>query len=194
MAGRGKEMNIMTIDPGKIKTGIFIKTDSYTKSFLINNTKCKNDYEIFKNLYYEIQEIIYEHNIEIIFIEDYAFAYKKSRSVTSLGEIKGMIKSSIYTIDNRVGVNKPKIYYLPIQLWKSYINKEVRALKKKNKRYRETINKLYNKNFKSTDECDAYLMMVAIHLILKGVIKTKACQDIYNFIKGEENVYSNKDD
>ena len=179
--GSNMKMTIMTIDPGKRKTGIFIIGEKLVWYDLIDNRKLKTEKEIYNNTNDRIDFLIEVFEIDIIIIEDYAFSLASSRQLYS-AEIKGMLKNIIYKYDRKI-----KIIKMPIGTWKSYMVKDILRIRNLKKRwivpYKEAVKKTYGWDFKSEDVCDAYFMAKAIMLIKMGVIKSKAAQNIYNELK-----------
>ena len=175
-------MNIMTIDPGKRKSGIFIFSEHHVWYDLIDNRKLKTEKEIYNNTNDRIKFLIEVLGIDIIVIEDYAFSRAASHQLYG-AEIKGMLKNIIYMYDRKI-----KIIKMPIGTWKSYMQKDILKIRNQKKRwiipYKEAVKNKYGWNFKTEDVCDAYFMAKAIMLIKKGVIKSKAAQNIYNELMG----------
>lgn len=172
---------IMTIDPGKRKSGIFIIGEKLVWYDLIDNRKLKTEKEIYNNTNDRIDFLIKVFEIDIIVIEDYAFSRAASRQLYG-AEIKGMLKNIIYKYDRKI-----KIIKMPIGTWKSYMLKDILQIRNQKKSwigpYKESVRKHYGWNFKSEDVCDAYFMAKAIMLINRGVIKSKAAQKIYNQLR-----------
>lgn len=171
-------MVIMTIDPGKRKSGIFIIGEKLVWYDLIDNRKLKNEKEIYNNTNDKLKFLIEVFCVDVVVIEDYAFGYAASRQLYG-AEIKGMLKNIIYQQNKKI-----KIIKISIQLWKSYLNKDILKIRNQKKRwvlpYRKAVKEKYGWGFITEDTCDAYFMAKAILLIKKGVIKSKAAQSIYN--------------
>lgn len=159
-------MNKMAIDPGKKSLGIYINKDNNQDiSLVIKSNKNESEKIIFQRIKETIEFLIKEHNIYLIFIEGYAISkFGKSISTPYLVEIIGIIKAVIATSKICKGY-----ITVPISTWKSMFKS---LPKYKNKKYIEMVNKMFTKEFNSTDEVDAYLIMVSMYFIWKGVIKT----------------------
>lgn len=174
-------MIIMTIDPGKRKSGIFIIGKKLIWHDLIDNRKLKTEQEIFNNTNDKLKFLIEIFCVDVIVIEDYAYGYAASRQLYG-AEVKGMLKNIIYKNETKI-----KIIKMSILLWKSYMRKDILKIRNLKKRwikpYREIVKNIYGWDFKTEDVCDAYFMASAVMLILKGVIKSKAAQKIYNDLK-----------
>lgn len=156
-------MNIISIDPSLSSTGVYIKLDKEGISRSIVTTKLKTESEKYNYIYDELKKLILEYDIKVCFIEDYAFNYKNSRSITRLAEVKGIITFLMY----RYNIDVLKV---PIMTWKSLAH-FIPADNKASKGYTKKINKYYKKEFQTSDECDAYLILVAMYYIYKGVCK-----------------------
>jgi len=175
-------MTIMTIDPGKRKSGIFIIGEKLIWYDLIDNRKLKTDKEIFNNTNDKLQLLIEVFCVDVVVIEDYTFKMAAVRQLYG-AEIKGMLKNIIYKSENNI-----KIITIPIGTWKSYMKKEILKIRNLKKRwvkpYREAVKNSYGWDFKTEDVCDAYFMARTIIAIKKGIIKSKAAQKIFNQLKG----------
>ena len=156
-------MNIISIDSSKVSTGLYIKLKDKAFSMCID-THGMTDKEAYIFIQGKMQNIIEKYKIEVAFIEDYPFNTKNSRSVTVLAEIKGIIMAELY---------KRNVYVIkvPIPTWQG-LCKGVLPKKSAKKKYLEHVEKYYNKKFKTTDEADAYMIIIVMYLIYKGLTKT----------------------
>ncbi len=174
-------MTIMTVDPGKRKSGIFIIGEKLIWPDLIDNRKLKSEKEIYNNTNDKLKFLIRVFEVDIIVIEDYAYSQAASRQLYG-AEIKGMLKNIIYENDRKI-----KIMTISIGTWKSYMRKDILKIRKLKKRwivpYKKAVKNNYGWDFKTEDVCDAYFMAKAILLIRKGVIKSRAAQKIHDELK-----------
>jgi Holliday junction resolvasome RuvABC endonuclease subunit len=156
-------MNIISIDSSKSNTGIYIKSkhEHYTT---ICTTKLKTEKEKYIFIHDEFRKLCEKHQIEIAFLEDYAFSrFGNSSSVSSSGEVKGIIMYILYSLSIPVIKVSPTTWKMLSRL----------ALpKKKNKKYVADVNTFYRKTFSTPDECDAYMMLLSMFYIWQGLIKT----------------------
>lgn len=156
-------MNIISIDSAKAHIGIYIKTNKeYHET--ITTTKLNNDNEKYQHIYIRITDLCLDNKIEVAFLEDYPFSIGNSRSITALAEVKGIILLALYN-------QNIKIIKVNPSTWQAMVKLEL-PKKQKAKVYIEAVNKFYNKSFESTDECDAYMMLISMYYIYKGVVKT----------------------
>ncbi|GAG89299.1 unnamed protein product, partial [marine sediment metagenome] len=104
-------MNIISIDPSKASTGVYIKTDiEVYKSTISTNGMSENiGYRHISGI---IKSSLDYYNIEVAFLEDYPYKLKESRSNTVMAEVKGIIKYALYSR------NIP-IILVPISTWKA---------------------------------------------------------------------------
>ena len=149
-------MTIMTIDPGKRKSGIFIIGESLVWYDLIDNRKLKTEKEIYNNTNDRIKFLIEVFEIDVVVIEDYSYGSPAPRQLYG-AEIKGMLKNIIHKNEKTI-----KIIPIAINLWKSYMVKDILRIRNLKKRwiipYKEAVKKTYGWDFKSEDVCDAYFM------------------------------------
>ena len=170
-------MNIMTIDPGKRKNGIFIFcSNGIKRPYFIDNRKAKTEKEIFNNVTEKIEKLIDIFQIQIVVIESYAFAQRKTAQLM-VAEIKGIIKNIAYRFERYI-----KIIMMPIQTWKKYMPKNIYAIRQKKKRWISEYKKVSSEHsgfdFKTEDIADAYWMAYAINAIMNGIIYTDADKKI----------------
>lgn len=154
-------MNIISIDPSKANTGVYMKWYDREHFYTINTSKLKTEAEKYQKIWNEIYLNCQAYDMKMAFIEDYA--YSGHRSMTSLAEVKGIILFALYNN------NIPVIKVTP-STWQALCKLDLP--KTKNKEYVNQVNQFYKKDFKTSDECDAYMMLVSMCYIWKGVIKT----------------------
>lgn len=166
--------NTISIDPSLRSTGIFIKTDKEERLFTIDNN-LKSEQDCFCNIDAYIRAIIEKYQIELVLIEDYAYGYKNSTSITPLAEVKGIIKLIAYDLNI-------DIILIPIQCWKAFskITEKRKDTKKAQLNYISQAKQFYGRDFKSTDEVDAFLIYFSVRQILNGIIKTDSHKKLYN--------------
>jgi hypothetical protein len=156
-------MNIISIDPSLTSTGIFINKGR--KNLTISTAKLKSEKEKYNYIRECFEVIIDENKIGLCLMEDYGYSTQRMKTQA---EVKGIILSIMYK--NDIPVMK-----IPINTWKSLIDYlPDEKDKKKKKPYMQKINEHYKKEFKSTDECDAYLIMRACYLAYQGACKIES--------------------
>lgn len=166
-------MNIISIDPSKANTGIYIKTNKDEYFCTISTKKQKTEAEKYKMIYETFYYNCKTHGIKMAFIEDYA--YSGHRSMTSLAEVKGIILLALYNN------NIPVIKVAP-STWQALCKLDLPRTK--NKEYVNQVNQFYKKDFKTSDECDAYMMLVSMCYIWKGAVKTDSHLKLQKKMKG----------
>jgi Holliday junction resolvasome RuvABC endonuclease subunit len=166
-------MNLMSIDPSKRSLGLYVIANKHPFSETIKSERKEEDVEIYNKLKCQLEGIVSYCKIELIFLEDYAFSrFGKSRASSSLAEITGIIKMLAYS-------QGCKIITVPISTWKSFFHG---LPVKKDKKYVEFVNKWYNKGivFNTADECDAFMIMQAMHYIYRGICKSESQLNLRN--------------
>jgi Holliday junction resolvasome RuvABC endonuclease subunit len=165
-------MTIMTIDPGKRKTGIFIFGNGFKRPYLIDNRKAETEKEIYRNTADKLEKLIDIFQVQIVVIEDYAYSRPGSRQLYG-AEIKGIIKNITYKFDRDI-----KIIIMPIALWKRYVPKDIIAIRNRKKRwisdYKKAVKEYTGFDFKTEDMADAYWMAVAVKGIMRGIVYSVA--------------------
>lgn len=168
-------MNIISIDPSKYSTGVFIQRFGQEVSFTISHTKKMTDEEVYLNIYYIFMRLFEENQFDIGFIEGYWLS--NPRGMLYLPEIGGIIKLTF-------AINNVPLITIPIQTWKNIVKIKIDKHKKK-KEYLAVVNRRYNKEFKNIDEADAYLIYITARTIIKNTnITSKAQKRIREKIKG----------
>jgi Holliday junction resolvasome RuvABC endonuclease subunit len=154
-------MNILSIDPGSNKIGIYALIGGKAQSFTIRPGSLS---DLFIKLY---NDTMWDA-VEYAFIEDFAFS-RNGKGQRSMAEYVGVIK---------VVMEMKNVEYIkvPISTWKVYTGKDLP--KKKNKEYLDYVNEKYNKNFDTTDAADAFLIMFAMFKIGKGDIRTDSANKL----------------
>jgi Holliday junction resolvasome RuvABC endonuclease subunit len=179
---KGRKMNIVSIDSAKANIGIFIISEK-TKieiSTTISTTTKKTNAEKYLHIKKSIEKLCQENNIEVAFIEDYTYSIKRSQAVTSLAEVKGIILVTLYEF-------KIPVIKVNPQTWKAMA--KLSLPEKKNKEYIKVVNNFYKKEFKTSDECDAYMMLLSMYYIYQGVVKTDGHLILQKKMKAIGNIF-----
>jgi Holliday junction resolvasome RuvABC endonuclease subunit len=156
-------ISIISIDPSKRSTGIYIKTEEeeYFKTFSL-----PSGFVYYSPIFEYYKNIINEYKIDLGIIEDYRFNMSATTSLTILAEIAGIIK---YTFES---FNIPLII-MPIQTWKKYSIERGKRLfkvtKKDKAEYIDYVKEKYNKIVETPDQADAYM----IYFALKQIVEKK---------------------
>lgn len=174
-------MNIISIDSAKANIGIYIRKGNSELYTTINTTKKKTKADKYLHIRNEMKRLCEENKIKLAFLEDYTFSVKRSQSVTSLAEVKGLILITLYELDISVIMVNPST-------WKAMCKLALPS-KKNKKEYVDSVNAYYKKMFKSTDECDAYLMLLSMYYICKGVVKTDSHLILQKKMKAFGNIF-----
>lgn len=159
-----KELNIISIDPSKTDTGFFIKGGGREYTGVIENPICYTTAQAANNIYNTLKHLLYLGNwqqFDYGLIEDYAFNPKNKKSIIPLAEIGGVIR----LVFDQSGI---PLIAVPVQTWKSLMCVNQIDKQKNSKLYLETVNKYYNKDFKTTHEADAWLIYNSVQVILKS--------------------------
>lgn len=160
--------NVMSIDPGLRSIGVYINIqEGEDMAFTIKALKSDTEKEIYNNIDMILRELIAFYKIKVIFCEDYAITGFQRKSGAQLAEIKGLLKKIVY--DESLAIDG--MILVPISTWKS-IHKGLSLPKNKTKKYVELVNKTFKKKLNTSDEVDAYLMLVAMYMISRGVVKS----------------------
>ncbi len=149
-------MNILFVDPSLRSTGVFAiinnKRESYTLVTICDHIAALG--EIASHFTRTAKDF------DALVIEDYAFG-KASQSVSKNAEVGGIIRGT-FAIDG-----KP-IIEMPISTWKNITGVRLKKASAKDKRfYIETVSTLADRNFDSTDACDAWLIYWSSKRILE---------------------------
>lgn len=159
-----KELNIISIDPGKADTGFFIKGDGREYTGVIENPICCTTAQVTNIIYNTLKRLLDLGNgqqFDYGLIEDYAFNPKNKKSIIPLAEIGGVIRLVFY----QLGIPLIAIH---VQTWKSLMGVNKIDKQKNSKLYLETVNKYYNKAFETTHEADAWLIYNSVQVILNS--------------------------
>jgi len=161
--------NIISIDPSKNSIGIYVRQEIGEEMIGTIVNDFKTERESILNIENKLAEYLDLYNISICLIEDYPYHMKNSKSLTILAEIKGLIKFLVLK-------RNIKIIYIPISIWKSFskITEKKKDTKKAKNNYINQAKLNYKKDFKSTDEVDAFLMFYTVCMLKKGIIKSNS--------------------
>ena len=171
-------MKILCIDPGKNSMGLYFKNqdDNSYKSETINNNNLKTTIDKYRNIYNRLSWYMDILAPSFVIIEDYIYFKNmkmKSRSITSLGEVRGIV----YTLCIKYDI--PMII-MPVQTWQQYLSNH--PPKKQKKKYLDFFNNRFNKTFDSIDSLDAYLIYRAVRNIQQKRFYSDPAEEIYNQI------------
>lgn len=172
--------NLISIDPSKNSIGIFVKQKTGKEMIGTIKNEFKTERQLFLNIENRLTGFLDFYNISVCLIEDYAFHIKNTRSLTSLAEMKGLIK--FFILKRNI-----KIINVPISTWKHFSKIKVKKAQSKKSKvaYIDQAKSIYKKDFNSTDEVDAFLMYYSLMMIKKGILhsntdlKLKELVDIY---------------
>jgi Holliday junction resolvasome RuvABC endonuclease subunit len=152
--------NTISIDSSLNGTGLYLHDKSGGSESLTIKPKGDRKKKML-TINESISNAIDVYDIELMIIEDYAFNVKKTRSFTILAEVQGIIKMHAYRRDIIV-------LEVPIFCWKTFFSN---LPKKENKKeYAKFISRRAKKEFKTTDEADAYLLFQTVKNVSKGMI------------------------
>jgi len=161
---------MISIDPGKYRTGIFYKSTTLEKSFCIKNRKPLADEYALVNIHDMLNVMVNElyadgEEINFAIIEGYGVNLKKRNSMLFMGEVIGVIRLTLTLHDI-------PIITMPIQTWKHYCR--IESKKSLIRKYLDEVYQKFNMEFDTTDEADAYMMYRALVNISK---KTKSLSE-----------------
>lgn len=153
-------MNVIAIDFSKRKTGIFLRINGQEKSRLIKNKYNATQGQALVNINNSFKNLLNEFEIDFGLIEGYGFNLKNKRSMVPMCEVGGTIK---LVFANR-GI---PLIEIPIQTWKM-LTINFKGKKEKNlDKYLGMVSKTYGKEFKTSDEADAFMIYQAAKIIAK---------------------------
>jgi len=148
-------MNIISIDPSKLKTGVFTRIDKIESSFVIKNKTGSTIGETLIKIYSEFSKILDAGVYDFGMVEN----PRHSSFAMYMFEIIGVIKLAFA----EHGIPIIPVY---VQTWKTLTMKGVN--KKENAAvYLKIVKKKYDREFKTTDEADAFLIYQAVKIIAK---------------------------
>lgn len=153
-------MNLISVDFGKYKTGVFCKKSGKEDSMLIRNKPRASMEESLSVIYHDLKKIIELSQPDFGIMEGYGFNEKHKSSRIPMAEIGGVIKLLFYQLDIPVIV-------MPIQTWKTLTVGMVDK-KKDEDLYRSIVKQKYGKEFQSLDETDAFLFYQSLKIISLG--------------------------
>lgn len=159
-------MNILFVDPSLRSTGLFGVIDGKYES---STFQTASDHNIALG---EIAHFFINQSMryDALVIEDYAFS-KASQSVSKNAEVGGIIRGAFSML-------KKPVFEMPISTWKSITGVRLKKVSAKEKRlYIETVSALADRNFGTTDACDAWMIYYATKWILENEVTTQAQWD-----------------
>jgi len=172
-----EKMNILCIDPSLSCTGLFYSGFISNGDGVIRKTGDKYSYinRIAKNktsakdlqlalINYDIMNRTKE-DCDLVIMENYSFGEKKSRSITVLAEVRGVIKLALY-------LNGIPYIEVPPQTWMKWsaFGKPMKKSTKKNiADYIAHGKSIYNLDYKTPDEVDATMIYVACKNYLQSL-------------------------
>ena len=160
-------MNVISIDPSKSKTGVFTRIDKVESSFVITNKAKTTHSEALIKIYSEFSRILDSGVYDFGIIEN----PKHSSFSVYIFEIVGIIKLAFA----QHGIPLIPVY---VMTWKTLTMKDI-SKKESTKEYLKIVKKKYDREFKNTDEADAFLIYQAVKQIAKKTNRlTKGMQKI----------------
>lgn len=148
-------MNIISIDPSKIRTGVFTIIDEKESSLLLENKRNIPQEEALICIYNFFNYILNNNHFDIGLIEGYGFNPKNRKSIIPMCEIGGVIK----LIFNNALI---PLITIPVMTWKTLTIGKYKIDKRKNPdEYLRMIEFKYEKSFESIDEADAFLIYIS---------------------------------
>lgn len=163
-------LNVISIDPAK-NTGIYVKACGVEDWIMIKNKAKVPQGKVLVKIYQEFRNILSKAVFDIALIEGYARNPKNRNSVSSMGEVNGVIKMVLTEFDI-------PFVSIPVPSWKCLTIGQVKKSNKKN--YLKAAENVTGIQFDSTDVADAYMIYLAVSKILK---KTKYLSDAERGIK-----------
>jgi len=157
-----ENLNFVIVDPSLRSSGVLVCRDGIVSTYAIQRKD-----ERLKVLGWYVKHfacLAKERSWDFMLIENYAFG-ASSRSVTGQSEIGGIIRACFasYSIP---------IIEMACGTWKSITGIKLKKNSVTEKReYKNAVIEKYGMELDSTDECDAYLMLVAISAISRGNFK-----------------------
>lgn|SRR5512136_76907 len=167
----GINMNVISIDPSKYSTGIYMTVHEVETTTIIDNPKgCSNEQAADKiyDTVYSLLDIGNGTQFDFGLIEGYSFNREKWQSIIPLAEIGGVIRLVFY----KVGI---PLVEIPTQSWRSIsgVNKFGIDKQKEPEQYLQAIKNYFKKEFNTTDEADAYL----IYMVSMDVMRSSWARD-----------------
>lgn len=175
-------MNIISIDYGKYKSGIFMIVDGQEKSYKIINKQGCSDSLAFYNIYDQLNDILMQNDIDYALIEKCTLNRVNAKSITLMPAIMGILKLTFQIF----GI--PVIDSINASMWKSLT---VGKIDKKSKLYRDKVKEKYGKEFEIIDQIDAFLIYKASREILKRKTLTTAQRKVKEQLLEVENEINN---
>jgi Holliday junction resolvasome RuvABC endonuclease subunit len=156
-------MNIISVDSSLSCSGWFLKVNGYETIGTVKNASVCTHSQARTNIYESFKEIIDGKSIDVCFMEGYSFNPRNPVKAAILVEVGGIVK----LVMDHAGI---PVLVIPPKSWKSHtIGNEIDKSKSKRK-YLNAVKEKYNREFKTTDEADAYMIYLAFRKIAK---KTK---------------------
>ena len=174
-----EKLNFVIVDPSLRSSGVLVCRDGNVSTYAIQKTETDR---LFILGWYvrHFANLAIERKWDFLCIEDYAFSPTASRSVTVQAEIGGVIRSAFATS----GI---PIIEIPIQTWKIISGIRLPKASAKDKReYKNAVIEKYHVEMDTIDETDAFLMLMTLSKISRGVYDHKSKGAIYVREKLEE--------
>ena len=176
-------MNVIAVDPSLRSTGLYWTVlhgqERIEKSRTISTTS-KDRAQALKLLLMELCVTLdlEEEAFDLCLVEGYAFS-RQSSTLTVMGEVGGVIRVAMALY------NIPVIEVAPA-LWQSVLKTGQMGLPKhKGRKYREMVNEKLGTAWETPDECDAYMMALAVSRIWKkNCFTTEAAEKVRRQIEG----------
>lgn len=167
-------MNIISIDFGKRRTGIFLRANGKEESLKICNKPKASMEEALVCIYDSFKTILELYHFDIGFIEGYAINMAHAFGVIPLAEVAGVIK----LVFKQYGVS---LVTIPVQTWKFLTVGQIDKHKQEDQ-YREAVRLKYDREFDTVDQIDAFLIYEAAKAIGQ---RTKRLSDSMRKLKNQ---------
>lgn len=174
-----EKLNFVIVDPSLRSSGVLVCRDGNVSTYAIQKTETDR---LFVLGWYvrHFANLAIERKWNFLCIEDYAFAQQASRSVTTLAEVGGVIRSAFAT----AGI---PIIEMPIQVWKMVSGIRLPKASAKDKReYKNAVIEKYHVEMDTIDEVDTFLMLMTLSKISRGIYDHKSKGAVYVREKLEE--------
>lgn len=167
-----ERLNFIIVDPSLRSSGVLVCRDGKVQTYAIQKTETDR---LFILGWYirHFANLAIERKWDFLCIEDYAFSQQASRSVTIQAEVGGVIRSAFST-------SQIPIIEMPIQTWKTVSGIRLPKSSAKDKReYKNAVIEKYGVELDTLDETDAYLMLITLSKISRGVYDQKSKGAVY---------------
>ena len=171
-----EKLNFVIVDPSLRSSGVLVCRDGKVSTYAIQKTETDRLF-ILGWLIRHFANLAIERKWDFLCIEDYAFSQTSSRSVTVQSEVGGVIRSAFAT-------NGIPIIEIPISTWKMISGIRLPKASAKDKReYKNAVIEKYHVELDTIDETDAYLMLITLSKISRGLFDHKSKGAVY--VRGE---------